>query len=127
MSGDGKGVAAASAIRMQIANPSLQSAVPVFVCSASGCVSTPLALGVDTPILLSLYGTGIRNRSSLSNMALTINGISTPVQYAGPQPTFEGLDQINVFLPLTLRGAGEVNVVLTVDGQTANVVTINVM
>jgi uncharacterized protein (TIGR03437 family) len=127
MSGDGKGVAAASAIRMQIANPSLQSAVPVFVCSASGCVSTPLALGVDTPILLSLYGTGIRNRSSLSNMALTINEISTPVQYAGPQPTFEGLDQINVFLPLTLRGAGEVNVVLTVDGQTANVVTINVM
>jgi uncharacterized protein (TIGR03437 family) len=126
MSGDGKGVAAASAIRSQVANPSLQSAVPVFVCSASGCVSTPLALGVDTPILLSLYGTGIRNRSSLSNMVMTINGINTPVLYAGPQPTFEALDQINVTLPLTLRGAGEVNIVLTVDGQTANVVTINV-
>jgi len=48
------------------------------------------------------------------------------VLYAGPQPSFEGLDQVNVQLPVTLGGSGEVNVVLTVDGQTANVVTINV-
>jgi len=127
MSGDGRGVAAATAIRVQASNSQLQSPIPVFQCSASGCASAPIELGVDTPVYLSLYGTGIRNRSSLSNVKVTVNGISVPIQYAGPQPDFEGLDQLNLALPLALRGSGEVNIVLTVDGQTANVVTINVM
>jgi uncharacterized protein (TIGR03437 family) len=126
MSGDGKGVAAASATSTQAANATLQSPVPVFECSSSGCVSTPIDLGVDTTVILALYGTGIRNPSSLANVSVTINGINAPVQYAGPQPSFEGLDQVNVALPLALQGSGEVNIVLTVDGQFANVVTINV-
>jgi uncharacterized protein (TIGR03437 family) len=44
-----------------------------------------------------------------------------PVQYAGPQPTFPGLDQVNIPLQLSLRGAGLVNVVVNVDGQSSNV------
>ena len=44
----------------------------------------------------------------------------------GRRPNYAGLDQVNVGLPLTLRGSGEVNVVLTVDGQTSNTVTINI-
>jgi uncharacterized protein (TIGR03437 family) len=124
--GSGTGVAAASAIQVQVANPQLQGPVPVFQCGSSGCSSVPVRLGVDTPIYLSLYGTGIRNRSSLSNVQVTIGGIGVPVYYAGPQPDFAGLDQVNVLLPLQLRGAGEVNIVLTGDGQTSNVVTVNV-
>jgi len=124
--GTGKGVAAASAIQVQAANPQLQGTVPVFQCGSAGCSSIPIPLGVDTPIYLSLYGTGIRNRSSLSNVQVTIGGISVPVQYAGPQPDFSGLDQVNVPLTLQLRGAGEANVVLTVDGQTANTVMVNI-
>jgi uncharacterized protein (TIGR03437 family) len=57
---------------------------------------------------------------------MTIGGTSVQVEFAGPQPTYPGLDQVNVVLPLTLRGAGESNVVLTVDGQISNTVTINV-
>jgi uncharacterized protein (TIGR03437 family) len=89
-------------------------------------VSTPIILGVDTPVYLTLYGTGIRNLSSLSNVTLTINSISVPVLYAGPQPSFQGLDQVNVTLTLNLRGSGEVPVILTVDGQSSNAVTINI-
>ena len=122
----GTGVAAASAIRYLAGNPLSGSPVPVFQCSVSGCVSVPLDLGIDTPIILSLYGTGIHNRSSLANVKVAINGIALPVQYAGLQPDFAGLDQINVPLTLQLRGAGETNVVLTVDGQTSNAVTINI-
>ena len=69
---------------------------------------------------------GIRNRSSLAGVAATINGISVPVLYAGPAPNYPGLDQVNVGLVLSLRGAGESNVVLAVDGQASNIVTINV-
>jgi len=86
----------------------------------------PIALGVDLPVYVSFYGTGIRNRSSLANVAMTINGISVPILYAGPAPGFTGLDQVNAGLVLSLRGSGESKVVLTVDGQAANTVTINV-
>jgi uncharacterized protein (TIGR03437 family) len=120
------GVAAAVAIRTDNGNPQVQSSVPVFQCNSSGCVSIPIDLGVDTPVYLSLYGTGIRNRSSLSNVSVTINSIGVPVLYAGPQAQFDGLDQINVLLTLNLRGSGESNVVLKTDGQTANTVTVNV-
>ena len=126
-SGTGTGVAAATAIQVQVANPQLRGNLPVFQCSAAqGCVSVPLLLGIDTPIYVTLYGTGIRGRTSLSNVHVTISGIPVPVLYAGAQPSFPGLDQVNVALPLNLRGFGESNVVLTVDGQVSNTVTLQV-
>jgi uncharacterized protein (TIGR03437 family) len=36
------------------------------------------------------------------------------------------LDQVNILLPTSLAGAGTVNVVLGVDGQAANVVTVTI-
>jgi uncharacterized protein (TIGR03437 family) len=122
----GTGVAAATAIRTQAAKPELQSPVPVFQCSSSGCVSVPIDLGVDTPVFLTLYGTGIRNRSAQANVVVKINNVSVPVLYAGPTPNFAGLDQVNVSLVLSLRGSGETDVVVIVDGQASNTVKINI-
>jgi uncharacterized protein (TIGR03437 family) len=76
--------------------------------------------------VVELYGTGIQGRSSLPNVAASANGIPLQVLYAGPQTQYPGLDQVNVVIPRSLAGAGEVPVILTVDGQTANVVTINI-
>ena len=126
MNGTGSGVAAATAVMVQGANPALQSPAPVFQCSNSICTPVPINLGVDTPTYLTFYGTGIRNRSSLDNVSVTIKNASVPVQYAGPSPNFAGLDQVNVAMPLSLRGSGESNVVVTVDGQTSNTVMINI-
>ncbi|HYW48764.1 MAG TPA: hypothetical protein VE959_38220 [Bryobacteraceae bacterium] len=126
MNGTGSGVAAATAISVQASNPQLQAPVAVFQCTGSVCVSVPINLGVDTPIYVTFYGTGIRNRSSLANVSVTINGMSVPVLYAGPSPAWDGLDQVNAGLVLGLRGSGESNVVLTVDGQASNAVTINI-
>jgi uncharacterized protein (TIGR03437 family) len=125
MSATGTGVAAATAVQTQV-NGQLQSPVSVFQCSVGACTSVPIVLGVDTPVYVSFYGTGIRGRSSLSNVKMTIAGTAVPVQFAGAQTTYPGLDQVNVQLPLSLRGAGESNVVLTVDGQVSNTVTISV-
>jgi uncharacterized protein (TIGR03437 family) len=124
--GSGTGVAAATAYRTQVFNSQLRSPVQVYQCDDSGCVSTPIDLGVDTPVYLSLYGTGIRNRSSVDNVTVLINGVSVPVLYAGPEPGCGGLDRVDVALTLNLRGSGESAIMLTVDGQTANTVTINV-
>jgi uncharacterized protein (TIGR03437 family) len=126
MNGTGAGVAAALAIRVAVPSTA-QFPVQVFQCSgSSNCTSYPIDVGLDQPVYVSFYGTGIRNRSSLGNVSVTIHGTTAPVQYAGPSPAYAGLDQVNVLLPISLRGSGESNVVLTVDGQTSNTVTINI-
>jgi uncharacterized protein (TIGR03437 family) len=88
-------------------------------------LDTPIAFGGPGDVVyLILYGTGIRNRSSLSAVSVTVGGSGTVVEYAGPQGTFVGEDQINAVLPQSLAGAGQVNVVVTVDGITANTVKV---
>jgi uncharacterized protein (TIGR03437 family) len=124
--GTGSGVAAADAIVTQASDPQMQSSIPVFQCNSSGCVAVPITLGVDTPTYLTLYGTGIRNRSSLANVSVTIDGSAVPVLYAGPTANYSGLDQVNVALPLTLRGSGQSNVVVTIDGQISNTVMVDI-
>ncbi len=84
-------------------------------------------LGAPTDTLVvELYGTGIRGRTSPSNVVAQIRGEPAQIAYAASQLKFVGLDQVNVYVPRSLAGAGEVPVVLTVDGITANVVTINI-
>lgn len=122
------GVAAATGIRIVIPT-NFQSAVTVFQCvdTPGSCRLVPIDPGVDAPVYLSFYGTGINGRSSLANVTVTIGGMSFPALYAGPQSQFPGLDQVNVPLALSLRGAGVVNVTVTVDGVTSNPVKIDIM
>jgi len=89
-------------------------------------LSLPIDLSGGTPVYLTLYGTGIRNRSSLENVSVSVNGSLMPVLYAGPQPDFAGLDQINVQLTPDLQGSGTAKVVVTVDQRESNISTINI-
>jgi uncharacterized protein (TIGR03437 family) len=120
----GKGVAMARAISVGVNNQ--ESVSLIYQCSGATCSSTPINLGVDTPTYIELYGTGLRNESSLSNVSVTINGASVPVLFSGLQGGFVGLDQVDVAVPLSLRGTGETDLVLTVDGQQANTVRVNI-
>jgi large repetitive protein len=85
---------------------------------------TPISLGAaGDQVYLVLYGTGIRHAGTVT---ATVNGVSVPVVYSGPQGTYPGMDQINVGpLPPSLAGAGVVNLVITFDGQAANTVTVS--
>ena len=119
--GSGTGVAAATAVSLVLAT-GMQLPVPVFICGvASQCVADPIDLGIDTPVYLSLFGTGIRGGSKVS---VNIGGQTVQPLYAGAQMQYPGLDQINVPLPLSLRGAGLVNVTVAVDGVASNAVQI---
>jgi uncharacterized protein (TIGR03437 family) len=120
----GKGVALAQAIQVGVNGQSSLS--PIYQCSNGTCSSMPINVGVDTPTYLELYGTGFRNLSSLSNVTVTINAVSVPLLFAGAQAGNVGLDQVDVAVPLSLRGTGETNLVLTVDGQAANTVRVNI-
>jgi uncharacterized protein (TIGR03437 family) len=121
ITGTGTGPVAATAMSV---GPSASLAVPLYSCSAADCEALPIDLSGSSPVFLTLYGTGIRNRSSLDNVLVTINGVSLPALYAGPQPNFAGLDQINVQLTPSLRGSGVANIVIKVDQHQANGVTV---
>jgi len=126
LSGDGSGLAAATALRSIAGNPSQLFPVKIFDCSTAPCKPVPLVLGSDTPTYLSLYATGIRNSKSLEDVLVTINGIEVRPTFAGAQPDFAGLDQINIPLTLDLRGSGTADIVVKVNQHRANVVTVAV-
>ena len=106
------------------------SAVQVLRVAADGSQTTetvipttPIRVGPGATYLI-LYGTGIRNRSSLDAATLSAGTLKLPVAYAGPQSQFPGLDQVDVLLPASLQSAGKVNVNLVVDSQASNVLSL---
>jgi uncharacterized protein (TIGR03437 family) len=120
---NGQGAAAAIAVTTQ-ANGS-QSAVHAFTCgsTAGSCVPAPISLGSSTDTLVvELFGTGIRHLSSAAAVSATINGQDLSVLYAGAQPSDVGLDQINVEIPQSLAGSGQVTLAVTI--ATAGGVTV---
>src|SRR5205814_1913075 len=75
-------------------------------------------------VYLTLYGTGVRNRTALTSVTSTIGGVPATVLFAGSQGTFPALDQVNVQIPSSLRGRGLVAVVVTADGTATNTVNV---
>jgi uncharacterized protein (TIGR03437 family) len=123
--GSGKGVAAATGVSVAIPS-SMQYPVDVFTCTSAGCVADPINVGIDRPVYLTFYGTGIRGASAPTNVVVTIGNTQIQPTYAGPQPQIPGLDQVNVPLSLNFRGSGLVNATVTVDGVTSNPVQIDI-
>lgn len=119
---NGTGLAAANAVRVS-ANGT-QTAVPVFMTSGSAIVAAPISMGAATDrVYLTLYGTGLQ-AAGTKGVTATIGGVSAPVQFAGPQGSFAGLDQVNVQVPASLAGKGNVSVQLMVSGIPANPVQV---
>ncbi len=123
----GQGFAAAVTLRVKA--DSTQSFEPVaqFDPAQNKFVAIPVDLGPESDqVFLILFGTGIRLRSSLSAVSAKLGGVDAQAPFAGAQGSFVGLDQVNVRLARSLIGRGEVDVALTVDGQAANTVRINI-
>jgi uncharacterized protein (TIGR03437 family) len=124
---NGQGVAAAVALRVRGA-AQIYEPVAQFEAASGRFVAAPIDLGpAGEQVFLILYGSGIRNRSSLLAMTCKIGGADAPVLFAAAAEGFAGLDQVNVGpLARSLAGRGEVDVVLMVDGKAANTVRISV-
>lgn len=128
---NGQGVVSATAYRT-IAPTTLATPVAVYQCIdvPGTCVSVPIALGVDTPIFVTVNATGLRGRSSDAAVQLTIGGQNVQIQAINAlddNGVSAGIDQIFFPLVLSLRGSGEVDMVVTVDGATSNTARINIM
>ena len=73
-------------------------------------------------MFLILFGTGIRYYNPTSEAEVRIGNLSVNALYAGRQDDFAGLDQVNIPLPKTLMGQGDVDLVLKLGGKTTNTV-----
>jgi uncharacterized protein (TIGR03437 family) len=123
--GNGRGMAAALALRVKADGSRSYEEVVQFDALQNSFIARPLDLGPESDqVYLVLFGTGIRSRSSLSAVIATIGGAYAAVSFAGMQQDFEGLDQVNVLVPRSLMRRGEVDVLLTVEAQMANPVRI---
>ncbi len=123
----GQGLAAGAVLRVKA--DGIQTFEPLgrFDAAQNRFVSVPIELGTENEqVFLVLFGTGWRFRNSLANVSVTVGGTPVEVTYAGAQGDLIGLDQLNIRLPASLRGRGEVSVALTISGKTANPVSVSV-
>ena len=96
------------------------------VNSAGAVVARPVSLGSATDkAYLIIFGTGLQ-AAGTAGVKVTVGGISIPVQYAGPQGGFVGLDQVNVRLPASLADKGNVTIHVTASGIAANDVNMTI-
>jgi uncharacterized protein (TIGR03437 family) len=125
--GDGQGAPSALALRVKPGADPGYEPVAQYDSAQRRFTALPIDLGAPTEnVFLILFATGLRHRQSLSTVGVRVGGIAVPVQYAGAQGGFSGLDQVNAVLPRSLIGRGEVDVVLTVDGRESNRVRISI-
>ena len=113
----GNGPAAAGIVRVTaLGQITFESAVE-YSASLARFQARPLDLGpAGERLILVLYLTGIRGAGTSSPLRVLIGGTEVVPLFAGPQPEFVGLDQINVEIPRSLLGRGVVSVAVTGGG-----------
>jgi uncharacterized protein (TIGR03437 family) len=120
------GVAAALVLR--VAADGSRSEQPIFDVNAPAGArrAVPIDLGGSgDQVYLELFGTGLRGAAQKPTASMA--GVEIPVIGPVAHPQYAGLDQVNLGpLPRSLAGSGIVPLVLSVDGKTANVVTVTV-
>lgn len=124
----GRGLAAGVVMRVKADQSQVFEPLARFDAAQNRFVAVPIDLGAaNEAVYLILFGTGYRWRSEIAAVsaqlsALTTNTAPVPLQvsYAGQQGNLGGLDQLNLALPSALRGRGECEIRLSVDGKAAN-------
>ena len=72
---------------------------------------------------LQFYAFGVRDAA---DVRVEIAGEKVPVVYSGASGHFGGLDEVTVEIPRSLSGRGDVEAILTADGETAEPVRIHI-
>ncbi len=93
-------------------------------CVRGVCRAVPIPLSSRLTTTVRLMGSGIRNAGPGAAIRVTVGGVAVPVLSAGAADNL-GRDQVTIRLPAALRGAGETDLVMTVNGALSNVVRIH--
>lgn len=97
---------------------------PAWECSNGACRTAAIPLSDRARTTVRLEGTGFRHAGPDAAIRVTVDDVPVPVLSFGPLPGL-GRDQLIIQLPDELRGRGETDLVMTVNGGLSNVVRIN--
>jgi len=122
---NGSGLAAGQAVR--VGADASQTVEPIYqITTGASLAAKPISMGAATDkVYLSLFATGLAGVDP-STVTVTVGGVNAPVQYAGPQGTYPGVDQVNILLPASLAGKGNVNIQLMAGTIAANPVQVTI-
>ena len=117
----GVGLATGSSLLVRADGSRTENGLARYDAATSKFIGQPIDTGGSgDQVYVTLYGTGIKNRSDIAIVKVKIGGIEAPVEYAGAQGFFVGLDQLNIKIPTGLAGKGEVIVETSIENKTAN-------
>lgn len=131
----GRGAAAALLIRVRADGTQIYESVAEYNQPTSQFITRPIDLGpVGERVFLVLFLSGLRGATdpngdgNLSeSVRILLGGAEVAPVYAGRQPEYLGLDQVNAELPRELIGRGRVTLAVTVrDVPASNPVEIEV-
>lgn len=131
----GKDVAAATIVRVRLDGSQSTEAVFQYSQPAQNFIAKPINMGPDGElVVLVLFLSGVRYANDTNgdgnaneSIRVLIGGVEVPSLFAGRQPEFVGLDQVNAVIPRSLIGRGSVDVSVIATGFSAsNVVKIEV-
>jgi uncharacterized protein (TIGR03437 family) len=107
-----------ASVQLHAGNASVITAHADGIKSVRSLGTAAVDLGAASDkVVLQFFASGVRDGSEVR---VQIAGRDVPILYAGPAEHFAGLDQVNVTVPRSLAGSGDVDVVLSVDGRTAS-------
>ena len=123
--GDGRGVAAASAVRVARNGTETSLEVVRYDSALRRYVATPIDLRSSRdPVYLTFFGTGMRGRDEPASV--TIGGERVDVHSLEPASGFSGVDELVVGpIPRSISGE-DLEVGAVVDGLASNGVTISI-
>ncbi len=123
----GQGAASAFVFRIKAGGEQSYEPVARYDAAQNRFVMQPIDLGAEgDQVFLILFGTGFRHQRDLSALKVKLGDVETEALFAGKQGGYEGLDQLNLRIPRSLTGHGEIDVMLTADGHESNRVKVHI-
>jgi uncharacterized protein (TIGR03437 family) len=109
----------------------------IWQCNETDCQTEPITISPEFTTELILYGTGFGNNPGENpstaelgpapqKMQATIGGVPVPILSITPVDGFPAVKELRLGLSEQVRGVGETDLLLTVEGRVANSVRIRV-
>jgi uncharacterized protein (TIGR03437 family) len=97
----------------------------VYGMNSDGMINLPAISVSGGSVTLAIFGTGFRAAGTAGTTA-TVKGTPVTVTYAGADPSYPGLDQVNIALPSSLAGSGMVGIQILANGVPSNTVNVQI-
>jgi len=122
-SADARGAAVGDVFQRTV-NVGQPAAFPASECVGYGCRAVPIPLSAAVRTTVRLAVSGIRYAGPGAVIHITVGGVAVPLVSFGAVDNV-GRDQVTIELPAELRGRGETDLAMTVNGRLSNVVRIH--